>query len=65
MGITDLNRKYDQNSLVKDDAIFIASAVTDGDLSGVRKCRNNIFVNSLVMNSSQKMIRTIKTQYKL
>ncbi|MDA9817853.1 class II fructose-bisphosphatase [Flavobacteriaceae bacterium] len=65
MGITDINKKYDQDSLVKDDAIFIASAVTDGDLLGVRKYHNSIFVNSIVMNSSQKMIRTIKTQYKL
>ena len=37
-GITDLNKKYNLNDMIKDDVIFSATGVTDGDLfKGVQK----------------------------
>jgi fructose-1,6-bisphosphatase II / sedoheptulose-1,7-bisphosphatase len=32
MGITDLNKKYELNEIVKGDSIFCATAITSGDL---------------------------------
>ncbi len=60
MGIKDLNRKYSANEMAKGDVIFACAGVTDGYmLSGVKKCHNKIFVNSLLMDSAaKKVIRT-------
>ena len=55
MGITDLSKKYTENQMAKGDVLFIASGVTDGKmLEGVRKERGHIYVNSLIMDSSNK-----------
>jgi len=64
MGVTDLNKKYNADELVSKEAIFIASAVTNGEfVKGVQKKDNKIVVNTIIMDSKSKIIRTINTQY--
>ena len=64
MGVTDLNKKYNADELVSKEAIFIASAVTNGEfVKGVQKKDNKIIVNTIIMDSKSKIIRTINTQY--
>jgi fructose-1,6-bisphosphatase II / sedoheptulose-1,7-bisphosphatase len=64
MGITDLNQKYSINQMVKGDALFIASGVTDGSmLKGVVTNENYNIVNSLIMDSAQKTIKIINSKY--
>lgn len=60
MGISDLNKKYQEDEMAKGDVIFACAGVTDGYmLKGVRKENNKIFVNSLIMDSAAKKV--IKT----
>lgn len=64
MGITNLDKKYHAEDLVSKEAIFIACAVTNGEfVEGVKKINNKIIVNTIVMDSKNKTIRTIQTQY--
>ena len=49
MGITDLEKKYELNEIVKADTIFCATGITDGDLvKGVKKMENNYITETLV-----------------
>ena len=54
MGITDLNKKYELNEIVKGDAIFCATAITDTmDMKGVvTKNKNYYMTESLVTNKN-------------
>ena len=64
MGIKDLNKKYTTEQLAKDDVLFIASGVTNGQmLEGVRKCSDHIFVSTLIMDSASKSVRKISSNY--
>lgn len=64
MGIIDLNKKYTDEEMAKGDVLFIASGVTDGNmLQGVQKLQNQIIVNSLIMNSSEKSVKKILSTY--
>jgi fructose-1,6-bisphosphatase II / sedoheptulose-1,7-bisphosphatase len=64
MGITDLNRKYTTTEMAKGDILFLASGVTCGSmLSGVKKTDNQISVNTLLMDSANKSIRKVSSQY--
>lgn len=66
MGISDLNKKYSAAEMAKGDVLFIASGVTDGKLlEGVKKDKNQILVHSLIMDSANKSIRKINSQYLL
>ena len=45
MGITDLDRKYSLNEIIKGDSIFCATAITDSmNLKGVKLGDNNKFL---------------------
>ena len=66
MGITDINKIYNIDELVRDDVIFSATGVTDGLLvNGVKKCHNKKFVTeTLLMSSSRRQTFKIKaTRY--
>ena len=48
LGITDFNKKYNIDDMVKGDVIFYATGVTSGDLAdGVKDLGNEYEVNSL------------------
>ena len=53
MGITDLNKKYQINEIVKGDSIFCATGITDGDLvKGVKIKDNTYFTETLVTHKN-------------
>ena len=55
LGITDLNRKYNIEDMVKGDVIFCATGVTDGDLVKVIINKSDSFVSeTLVLHKSSK-----------
>ncbi|MDA0902278.1 MAG: class II fructose-bisphosphatase [Proteobacteria bacterium] len=64
MGITDLNKKYVTEEMASGDVLFIASGVTDGSmLDGVKKNNSFIKTHSLIMDSAQKQINKIQSQF--
>ena len=64
LGITDFNKKYNIDDMVKGDVIFCATGVTSGDLAkGVIDLGNEFEVNTFVLHKSQKIIKTITNIY--
>ncbi len=64
LGITDFNKKYNINDIVKGDVIFCATGVTTGDLaSGVKDLGNEFEVNTFVLHKSQNIIKSVKNIY--
>jgi len=58
LGISDMQRKYYLNDLVKGDVIFCAAGVTDGEiLKGIRVEGSNFLSDLLVLHSDQKIIK--------
>jgi len=64
-GVTDLNRIYELEDLVKGDAIFAATGVTDGSLlAGVKRRRDGVLTTeSVVMRASSGTIRWVKGEH--
>jgi fructose-1,6-bisphosphatase II / sedoheptulose-1,7-bisphosphatase len=64
-GVTDLNRVYNLEDLVKGDAIFAATGVTDGSLlGGVKRRRDGVLTtDSVVMRASSRTIRWVKGEH--
>ena len=61
MGITDFNKKYDLNEIVKGDSIFCATGITTGDLVSGIKIQNNEFISeTLVTHKSSSVKKIIK-----
>ena len=55
LGITDLNRKYNIEDMVKGDVIFCATGVTDGDLvKGIINKSDSFVSETLVLHKSSK-----------
>ena len=66
MGISDLNKKYSINDLVKKDVIFAASGVTDGSLlKGIKKKVNRFTTNSFNISTKTKKIDFIESDFKI
>ena len=64
LGITDFNKKYNIDDMVKGDVIFCATGVTPGDLAnGVKDLGNEFEVNSFVLHKNQNTIKSIKNIY--
>ena len=64
LGITDYNKKYNIEDMVKGDVIFCATGVTDGDLAnGVRDLGNEYEVNTFALHKSKKINKKIKNIY--
>jgi fructose-1,6-bisphosphatase II / sedoheptulose-1,7-bisphosphatase len=61
MGITDLNKKYDLNEIVKGDSIFCATGITTSDvLSGISVKDNSYISETLVTHKSSNFKKIIK-----
>ena len=61
LGITELDRKYSLNDIVRADAIFAMTGVTKGALlDGVRLEKGAVHTHSLVMNSSTRTVREVR-----
>ena len=64
LGITDFNKKYNIDDMVKGDVIFCATGVTSGDLAkGVKDLGNEFEVNSFVLHKDQKIIKSVTNIY--
>ena len=65
MGITDFDRIYTMNDLVKGtEQVFVASGVTDGDLlKGVKKEGNAYTTSSLIISSRTKEPRFVENTH--
>ena len=65
-GVTDLDRIYELEDLVKGDAIFAATGVTDGSLlKGVKRRGGVMYTESVVMRASSGTVRWIKGEHRL
>ncbi|WPX96874.1 class II fructose-bisphosphatase [Candidatus Bandiella euplotis] len=63
MGIEDIDKVYNAHGLVKNDAIFSATGVTDGLLvNGIKKQNSHIITETLLMSTLQKKAFKIKTK---
>ena len=61
VGITDLDKKYDLHEMVRSDAIFAATGVTDGALlDGVKFKDGFVETHTLVMTSSNRTVRRVR-----
>jgi fructose-1,6-bisphosphatase II / sedoheptulose-1,7-bisphosphatase len=64
-GVTDLDRIYQLEDLVKGDAIFAATGVTDGSLlKGVKRRRTGITTESVVMRASSGTVRWVRGEHR-
>jgi fructose-1,6-bisphosphatase II / sedoheptulose-1,7-bisphosphatase len=61
VGITDFDKKYDLHEMVRADAIFAATGVTNGALlDGVKVEGGFVHTHTLVMNSSTRTVREVR-----
>ena len=64
-GVTDFDRIYDLDDLVKGDAIFAATGVTDGSfLDGVKVRKDCITTESVVMRASSGTVRRVRGEHR-
>jgi fructose-1,6-bisphosphatase II / sedoheptulose-1,7-bisphosphatase len=61
MGITDLNKKYELNEIIRGDSIFCSTGITTSEmLAGVKVDNNKYTTETLVTHKSLKFKETIK-----
>ena len=64
-GIEDLNRIYALEDMARGDCIFAATGVTDGSLlEGVKRRRNAITTESVVMRASTGTVRWVRGEHR-
>ena len=65
LGIKDLKRKYNIEDMVKDDVIFCATGVTDGDfVSGIKDLGSSFESETFVLHKSSNTNKIIKNKIK-
>jgi len=65
LGITDFEKKYSIDEMIKGDVIFCASGVTSGDLAkGIKTFDDRFVVSTLALHKSQKINKTITNTHK-
>ena len=65
LGIKNFNRKYNISDMVKDDVIFCATGVTNGDLvSGIKNEKNLYSSETYVLHKSSKTKKILKNNIK-
>ena len=65
LGITDLNKKYNVDDMIKGDVIFCATGVTDGDfVKGIKDLGNKYYSETLTLHSNSKTNTIFKNQNK-
>ena len=63
VGFFDKNKIYNENDLIAKDVIFAISFVTDSILNGIQKINDKYVVNSIIVNSLDKIENKITTCY--
>ena len=65
LGIVDFSKKYNIEDMVKDDVIFCATGVTNGDfVNGIKDEGDFFYSETLVLHSSSKTNTILKNQSK-
>ena len=65
LGITDFEKKYNIDEMIKGDVIFCASGVTSSDLAkGIKNFDDRFVVTTLALHKSQKINKTITNTHK-
>ena len=62
MGISDLNKKYNLNEIVRGDSIFCATGITSGDLVNGVKVANDNFVTETLVTHKNSTINIVKKE---
>ena len=62
MGITELNKKYNLNEIVKGDSIFCATGVTSGELVNGVKIVDKKFVTETLVTYKNSLINIVKKE---
>ena len=62
MGISDFNKKYDLNEIVKGDSIFCATGITSGDLVNGVKLDNDKFITETLVTHKNSTINVVKKE---
>ena len=63
MGINDINKKYDLKEIVKEDSIFCATGITNGDLVKGIEYKNNIYISeTLITHKAGKLTKIIRRE---
>jgi len=62
MGITNLNKKYDLNEIVRGDSIFCATGITSGDLVNGVIFKNGKFTTETLVTHKNSTIRIVKKE---
>ena len=66
MGITDLEKKYELNEIVKADTIFCATGITKGDMVAGISVENDEFTSeTLITHKSTGLKKLIKIRQKI
>ena len=60
MGIKDLNKKYEINEIVSGDSIFVATGITDGDLTKGIKINKNKFISQTFITHKSSNTKEIR-----
>ena len=61
MGITDLNKKYELNEIIRGDSIFCSTGITTNEmLAGVKIDNNKYTTETLVTHKSLKFTKILK-----
>jgi fructose-1,6-bisphosphatase II / sedoheptulose-1,7-bisphosphatase len=65
-GVVDLDKIYDLHEMVRADAIFVATGVTDGALlQGVKYKDGFVHTHTVVMNSASRTVRDVRMRRRL
>ncbi len=65
LGVTDTEKKYNIDDMVKGDVIFCATGVTDGDLAkGVIDLGDKFEVSTFALHKTEKIIKQVTNIYK-
>ena len=62
MGISDLNKKYELNEIVKGDSIFCATGITNTEMVAAIKKENTKFVTETLVTHKESTIEIIKCE---
>ncbi len=65
MGITDIEKKYNINEMIKGDIMFCATAITDGDLAeGIKNKDNFLETTTLALHKEGNINTLFRNKYK-
>ncbi len=62
MGISDLNKKYELNEIVKGDSIFCATGITSTEMVAAVKKENTKFITETLVTHKESTIEIIKSE---